>query len=188
MTRWLGAVTATLLLLGIAGEGAADQTDERLDALFQRLQTTENASKARVLEGLIWHIWLEVDQDDAERELQQGMAAMSANEYKLAASHFDRLVALAPEFAEGWNKRATLRYLMGDYTGSVADIQHTLALEPRHFGALSGLGLINMAIDDDEGALKAFEAALDVNPHMPGPQHHVELLRERLSEKQGKPI
>lgn len=188
MRRWLGAALATLLLFGTAVPGAADQTDERLDTLFEKLQTTDDGGKARVLESLIWHIWLEVEQDDARRELQQGMAAMNATEYKLAASHFDRLVALAPDFAEGWNKRATLRYLMGDYTGSVADIQHTLALEPRHFGALSGLGLINMAIEDEEGALKAFEAALDVNPHMPGPRHNVELLRKRLRQKQGKPI
>ncbi len=91
-----------------------------------------------------------------------------------------RVDRLAPSSPEGWNRRATSRYLAGDFAGSVADIQRTLELEPRHFGALSGLGLIYSQLEDPERAVAAFEAALEINPHLPGARANIQHLRELL--------
>ena len=89
-------------------------------------------------------------------------------------------MALEPDFAEAWNKRATVHYLMGDYVASVHDIQQTLALERRHFGALSGLGMIYEAIGRPSAALRSFEAALAINPHLDATRQRIEELRREL--------
>ena len=91
-----------------------------------------------------------------------------SGDLRTARAAFDLLVQRQPNFAEAWNKRATLLYLMGDDAGSIADIGRTLALEPRHFGALSGLGLIDARNDRPEQALRSFEAALAIHPFLPG--------------------
>ena len=112
----------------------------------------------------------------------EGVAAMQRRDYPAALRSFDSMVDLAPEFAEGWNKRATLYYLMGAYENSLDDIVRTLELEPRHFGALSGRGLILQDLGRDEEALTAFEAALDLNPQMPGARHNADALRKSLED------
>ena len=94
-----------------------------------------------------------------------------------------RIVEIAPDFAEGWNKRATLFYLLGQFDASMTDIDHTLELEPRHFGALSGLGLIQMILEHDEQAVDAFERALSIHPQMTGPRANIEVLKERIKSK-----
>ena len=105
---------------------------------------------------------------------------MGAGDTRTARAAFDLLVTRAPNFAEAWNKRATLLYLLGDDDGSVADVRRTLVLEPRHFGALSGLGLINARHGRPEAALHSFEAALAIHPFLPGARANVEALRQRL--------
>ncbi|MBA3520594.1 MAG: tetratricopeptide repeat protein, partial [Rhizobiales bacterium] len=102
--------------------------------------------------------------------------AMNARNFALARSHLDAIVALEPDFAEGWNKRATVHFLEGDYASSIADIRRVLSLEPRHFGALSGLGMILQNIGRKEEALEAFRRALAVHPQMPAIRQRVEAL------------
>jgi len=97
-------------------------------------------------------------------------------------ARFSRLIERDPTFAEAWNRRATLYYLMGNFDASVRDIQETLAREPRHFGALSGLGLINSALERWDSAVKAYEEALRVNPFLPGAKKNVEDLRKKLEQ------
>jgi tetratricopeptide (TPR) repeat protein len=162
------------------GPAIADQNDRRLDGLFERLHATPDAADAEAIEQQIWQIWLESDDATVTRLMQQGIAAMSLRQLDLALDRFDRMVEHAPAFAEGWNKRATVYYLMGDFEASVVDIERTLGLEPRHFGALSGLGLIYDAIDQPRAALRSFEAALRLNPHLEGTKVRVEELRRML--------
>ncbi len=100
------------------------------------------------------------------------------NEEALAA--FTKATDTQRDFAEAWNKRATANYLLGRYEASVLDIQKTLELEPRHFGALSGLGLINLALGREREALKAFEAARQIHPFLPGSETHIRELREKI--------
>lgn len=173
-TRILALVAALGLVPPIA---AADQKDSRLARLFTRLQQAPSASEGDRLQARIWEIWLETDDPDARKLMRQGIVATNARRFEHALERFDQLVALAPEFAEAWNRRATLYYMMGDYQASVADIQRTLALEPRHFGALSGLGMIYDDLDRREAALRSFEAALAINPLLDGARERAQEIR-----------
>jgi tetratricopeptide (TPR) repeat protein len=180
---WLALVaTAWLSIVGASPEAArADQKDPRLDPLFERLRTTSSVSEARIIEQQIWQIWGESDDAAISKLMSAGIVAMVQQEYAVALDRFDRLVKQAPDFAEGWNKRATVYYLMGNFPASVSDIERTLELEPRHFGALSGLGLIYDAIEEPAAALRSFEAALTIDPHLDETRERVEELRQELA-------
>ena len=120
---------------------AADQDDPRLDDLFAALKSADSVENALAIEGQIWRIWLEFPEEgDAKYLMRDGTEAMSDGRFADALEAFDKVTRLAPDYAEGWNKRATVLYLLGDHQRSVEDIQRTLALEDRHFGALAGLG------------------------------------------------
>jgi tetratricopeptide (TPR) repeat protein len=173
----LGIVTG---LPGVIGPLAADQLDGRLDGLFDQLQTTSSQAEAAAAQQLIWQIWTESEDAQVNRLMSAGIQAMAAGQPAVALEVFDRMVRQAPEFAEGWNKRATVHYLMGNYPASVLDIERTLELEPRHFGALSGLGLIYDAIEEPAAALRSFEAAVAINPHLTGTQQRIDILRRQL--------
>ena len=161
----------------------ADQTDPRLDTLFARLQTTDDAHDAAVVTNVIWAIWHQSDDDGINELMRRGLAEMSAQDYPAAVKTFGAIIDIDEEFAEAWNKRATVYYLMGEYGASVKDIDRTLQLEPRHFGALSGLGLIMTAMGNDEAAIAAFEATLAVHPFAGGARQNLEALRERQKKR-----
>ena len=178
------AIVAGWLIAGPGKPAAADQQDARLDGLFERLQEARDPAEAQVVEQQIWQLWLESKDAAIDRLMQQGVVAMREQHSGTALRVFDRMIAQAPGFAEAWNKRATVHYLMGDWTASVVDIQRTLALEPRHFGALFGLGLIYDALEQPQAALRSFEATLDLNPHSESTRLKIEELRRQL---QGRP-
>ena len=172
------------LALSAAGPAAADQRDGRLPALFAALLDAPDHVAAQALETEIWTIWYEHDDRAIVLLMRQGRAAMARRDYAGAQRSFDQVVKIAPDYAEGWNARATQHYLMGGYQASLADIEKTLALEPRHFGALSGRGLVYAALERWEAALAAFEAALAVNPQMPGPRLNAAAIRKELSDRE----
>ena len=118
--------------------------------------------------------------DDIDGIMREGIEAMQSGRFGEAIEDFDRIVEMAPDFAEGWNKRATAYYLNDELSESVHDIQRTLELEPRHFGAISGMGLIFLKRGDPLGALDAFEAVLQIHPHSRGTRFRVEMLRQEL--------
>jgi tetratricopeptide (TPR) repeat protein len=167
-----------------AGGARADQKDPRLDALFAELQKATGTLQGRTITEQIWTIWTTSDNPEVNRLMSEGVAAMSSQDYKIALTDFTKMITIAPDFAEGWNKRATVLWLLGDYEGSIADVDKTLALEPRHFGALWGLGTMDAALEHDEEAVAAFEKALAVNPHMEGVSEKIEALKKRIKEKQ----
>ena len=183
MRRLSIALLLLALALGppLAADAArADQSDARLDGLFERLKAATEPAEGKAIEVRIWDIWLRTDEPQAARLMAEGIEAMSRGAYADALDRFDRLVELAPGFAEAWNKRATVHYLMGNHAASVADIIRTLELEPRHFGALSGLGLIYLDLGESAAALRSFEAALAIDPHLEGVRERVEELRRRV--------
>jgi len=169
------------LALGSAGV-RADQNDPRLDELFQRLQMAENMVAASPIEQQIWQIWIEHENPEYSRLMLGGIRYMNLNQAAQAMDAFNRLVALAPDFAEAWNKRATLHYLMGNWAASEADIVATLRLEPFHFGALSGRGLVAMGRGDYDAAYRAFQRVLEVYPAMPGIKDTLLQLEQQLGE------
>ena len=171
------AIGLALLISAAAPAVLADQADPRLDGLFDELGATTDEARAALIEAEIWAIWHEVDDPASARLLRQGSDAMASRVFQVAIVSFNRLIARSPDFAEGWNRRATLHYLMGNDEESIRDIETTLRLEPRHFGALSGLGLIMMRNDRPDAALRSFEAALEVHPYLPGARSHVDALR-----------
>jgi tetratricopeptide (TPR) repeat protein len=174
---------AALWFVAAGYPASADQTDGRLDKLFADLKATSDPVEGEAITASIWQIWYETDNTKAEALLTEGVDAMENDRYDTALEDFDRLVETAPDFAEGWNRRATLLYMMGEVDGSVRDIERTLELEPRHFGALSGLGLIYVQIGNEEAALKAFKRAFEINPHLEGVKANIESIEKSMSDK-----
>ncbi len=169
MMRWFmtfGMVAVMALAWGQPGWSRQD--DPRLDQLFVLLAETDDMQQLGQIEQSIWVIWLDSGDPNLNLMLQRGVAAMNAGDYPIALAAFNSVVEAAPDFAEGWNKRATLYWLMGDYQASIDDIDKTLALEPRHFGALSGLAMIRSAQDRYDEAHHALKKMLDVHPRSPG--------------------
>ena len=177
------AIVAAVLMALAGASVAADQNDERLAPLFELLRTTADPEAAEAAEQQIWRIWIESGRSEIDALMVEGIVAMSSRRLEDAITIFSEITESAPEFAEGWNKRATAYYLNEDYVASVEDIRRTLALEPRHFGAISGMGLIFLSRDDAAGALDAFEAVLAIHPHARGARERVEALREQLRER-----
>lgn len=169
-----------LAYLLCVGAAVADQRDPRLDPLFEKLRETQDPSTAQQAEQAIWSIWLETESAAVNILMRKGILAMQRRDFRTALRNFDQIVDLAPDYAEGWNKRATVYYLMGAYQESLDDIVKTLDLEPRHFGALSGRGLVLTELERNEEALEAFEDALEVNPAMPSVRLNIEALRKLL--------
>tara|TARA_R110002073_G_scaffold298762_2_gene465500 strand:+ start:22 stop:570 length:549 start_codon:yes stop_codon:yes gene_type:complete len=158
----------------------ADQTDVRLGDLFATLQDTEDARQIQITESQIWEIWLQHANDDVQQLMLVGTQRMNAGRYAQAMIVFNRLTESFPEYAEGWNKRATLHYVLGNLDASVGDIEKTLALEPRHFGALSGLGMVYIQREELSKARQAFEDLLEIHPNSPNAQQNLELVKEQL--------
>ena len=170
-------ITATTAVTGVA---RADQTDPRLDGLFVELHETDNPYKARQIEQSIWGVWLASKSPTLELLIGRVVAAMGQQKFGDALELLHTIVIIAPDYAEGWNKRATVYFLLRRYEESIADVERTLDLEPRHFGALSGLGLIYSRLQQDKSALDAYERALKVNPHLEQAEREVERLRGKV--------
>ena len=177
--HWLA--TAATLTFAVPVQGA--QNDPRLDPLFAALSEAQTPEDAAPIEQAIWKIWLLSGNGSVDADMLRGVQAMGINDNETALEYFTKVVKATPDFAEGWNKRATVNYLIGRFDASVIGIQKTLALEPRHFGALSGLALINLALGREREALKAFEAAMRVHPNLPGASTHIRELREKIRGK-----
>lgn len=169
------------LLLGAIGPAFADQTDQRLVDLFAQLKVAPDQSRSAPLVQQIWEIWGQSGKPEVDSALLQGTRALANDDEDQAVAAFSRVIELAPDFAEGWNKRATALFMQGRFVESEADIAHVLALEPRHFGALAGLGMCEASRNRMAQALAAFQQALAINPNMPGVRSRIERLQAELS-------
>ncbi|MGR9092161.1 MAG: tetratricopeptide repeat protein [Gammaproteobacteria bacterium] len=171
---------ALLVTLSPAG---ADQSDLRLDGLFAQLHGARNPAIAKRAEGEIWAIWHETPDGKSLEIMRAARRSLDAGDFATAVKRLDELVAYAPDFAEAWNQRAIVSYLAEDYTGALHDIERTLALEPRHFGALSGRGQVYLQLEELEMALESFELALDRNPWMDNVRNQMEMIRAQLNAR-----
>ena len=175
-------VAALLLGLGLSLPWAAPALAqaEELDQLFERLQEPV-LPEWQTVEAEIWRQWSRSGSPAIDLLLERGREAMQAGDLPAAIEHLTALTDHAPDFAEGWNARATAYYHAGLYGPSLADIQRTLVLEPRHFGALSGLGLILEELDRKDQALEAWRLAHAIHPHSPGINDAIERLEREVS-------
>ena len=135
-----------------------------LDDLFERLAKAQDPDEARGVTGAIERVWMHSGSDTADLLMSRAMQALKRKDYALSQELLGSIVEIEPQWAEAWNKRATVRYMADDALGSMEDIARVLALEPRHFGALSGMGFILQARGFDKRALEAFRKALEINP------------------------
>jgi tetratricopeptide (TPR) repeat protein len=151
-----------------------------LDFLFGALKAAPDEASAKHVEARIWALWLQTPSDTAALLMTRAKAAMDAQQADVALKLLDAIIKLRPDYVEAWNRRATLYYLQNDYARSLADIEQVLSREPRHFGALAGLGMIMQDIGDDKRALDAFRKALAVNPHLEKVPELVKTLSEKV--------
>ena len=173
---------ATAMLLLTYAPANADQTDPKLDKLFTALQTSLSNANAASLEREIWAIWTRYPDDQAiNRQMDRAIKMMNAGQLDDAEAMFSAIISRKPAFAEAWNKRATVRFFRGDDAGSANDILQVIKLEPRHFGALSGLGMIKVREGDLQGALQAYRAAQRINPFLPNIEVIIDKLGQRLN-------
>lgn len=180
-----------MLLVGTASaQPVAPDTDRPIrdleDAeLFDALGDSASQAASIPFEREILRRWHSSGSETVDLLLSWSSAAMNDKAYALALDLLDRAIALKPGFAESWNKRATVHFLNDDYSASISDIERTLKLEPRHFGALSGLGLIMRDIGENDRAVRAFEDALAIHPHLKGAKDALEAIEK---SREGQPI
>jgi tetratricopeptide (TPR) repeat protein len=171
----LNRIVAALVTLFLTCAVAFAEDTAKLDGLFERLKTAEAAEAGRI-ETEIWIEWSKSGSPAMDLLLQRGKDAMNLGDAGQAIEHFTAVIDHSPEFAEAWNARATAYYMAGEFGPSVADIAHVLTLNPRHFGALSGLAMILEETGKPERALEVYKAALAIHPHLQGATEAVERL------------
>ncbi|WP_271571218.1 tetratricopeptide repeat protein [Bradyrhizobium sp. CCBAU 11386] len=153
---------------------------KNLDFLFGALKAAPDDVSAKHVEARIWAIWLQTPSDTASLLMARAKTAVDAQKIDVAIKLLDSVIKLRPDYIEAWNRRATLYYMQNDYGRSLADIQQVLIREPRHFGALAGLGMIMQEVGDEKRALEAYRKALAVNPHLEKIPDQVKALTEKV--------
>jgi len=148
-----------LILASILNASSTTQT------LLDQLKRAQSMDEAGPIVDKLWREWTSAHENsDEEALMSEGLVAMSEGNLDRAENIFTKLIEANPSFTEAWNKRATLRFMLWDFEGSLRDVEKVLTLEPRHFGALSGLGMIHLRLGDPERALKAYEALVNIFP------------------------
>ncbi|KLN61158.1 hypothetical protein WH96_08325 [Kiloniella spongiae] len=174
----------TALPLSFGNSTKADQKDGRLPVLFDNLLTAPPGPYSIIIESKIWVIWLESSDKKITELMAQASRATQNKKYTEALNYYTEVIQHNPNYAEGWNKRALVNYLTGNYDKSLSDINRTLTLEPRHFGAISGQGLIYSAQKKWVLAKKSFESALLIHPNMQGPRLNLKILNRQNFEEE----
>ncbi|EJN13755.1 hypothetical protein PMI42_02690 [Bradyrhizobium sp. YR681] len=153
---------------------------KNIDFLFGALKAAPDEASAKHVEARIWAIWLQTPSDTASLLMARAKTAVDAQKIEIAIKLLDSIIKLRPDYIEAWNRRATLYHMQNDYGRSLADLREVLIREPRHFGALVGLGMIMQEVGDEKHALEAYRKALAVNPHLEKIPEYVKALTEKV--------
>ena len=171
-TRLINALTLSLAIFALFTQplksAPLSGTESQLETLFKNLSTIESFDESQMIVNQIWQIWI-TNNDDATnlKMMRRGISFMDSGNFSIAEEVFTRIIKRDPSFTEAWNKRATVRYIMNDIRGSESDIYETLMREPRHFGAMAGLGLIRVQQGLLSDALTIYQDILKINPQSP---------------------
>ena len=160
----------------------ADQNDARLEDLFKILSKTESDAQINEVTSSIWDIWYDTNDPLIEADFYRGVESMRTGDLLMAVVFFTRVINKNPNFAEGWNKRATVYYMLGKFDASMMDIHETLKLEPRHFGAMDGMGLIFIHLEQFDKAIDIYDQMLKIFPNNSSTKQKKEMLINRSSE------
>ena len=155
------------------------ERNHNIEFLFGALKAAPDDTSAKAIEDRIWSVWTGAGSETTNLLMSRAKKAIDEENYDLALRMLDAIIEIKPDFTEAWNRRATVYFMKKDYSNSLADIGKVLQREPRHFGALSGLGLILQEIGDDKHALEAYRKALAIDPHL----EHLPDVVKTLSEK-----
>ena len=158
----------------------ADQKDGRLNNLFDQLFLTDNSMEASLILSKIWDIWSIAENQKTQIIFNDANQLMDRGKFDNAIELFSKVIDESPNFAEGWNKRATVYFLLGDLNKSISDIKETLSLEPRHFGALDGLAEIYLIKDDLLAAAATYKRILEIIPSSKKSQERLKLINDLL--------
>jgi tetratricopeptide (TPR) repeat protein len=161
------------------------QGNLNLDRLFAALKVAPDDESAKYVENRIWALWIATDSDTTTLLMSRVKSAVDAKDLDLGIKLLTAIINIKPDYIEAWNRRATLYYQKKDFDDSLVDIHEVLKREPRHFGALSGLGMIMQEIGDDKHALEAFRRALAVHPHL---EHIPDLVKQLTEKVEGRDI
>jgi tetratricopeptide (TPR) repeat protein len=182
----LAALLGVMLGANVLAQNGGSST--MLDTLFAKLQTATDPMAIQSLEAAIWEQWVMVP-DGPQRELMmRGIAEMQQRQLKQSVETFSKLIEIAPELSEAWNKRATAYWLLGNFPASLNDICETVKREPRHFGAYSGLGMIRAEMGEYPRAVAAFELAKKYNPHIIGIDDEITRLKALGGDTPADPL
>ena len=150
--------------------------------MFDKLYIAENKNEITSLTYNIWKIWDETNDLVIEADYHRGLEAMRIGDFVMSIDFFTRVIEKNPDFAEGWNKRATVYYILGQFDKSMIDINKTLLLEPRHFGAMDGMGLIFIQLQQYDKAIKIYDQMLEIFPHSVDTLAKKKLMQEYISQ------
>lgn len=176
-------LTASLVQAYAQSDGDATARVQRLDGLFAVLKTAKDQDEGDAIVGDIWKVWMQSGSADTDARMEQATRLMAHGLLQPALGALDEIIAAAPKWAEAWNKRATVLFLLGEYDRSLADVERVLALEPRHFGALAGVGMIHAQKGELREALAAYRRALAVNPFLKERLGLIPALEKQLGEQ-----
>src|SRR5713226_7223596 len=156
------------------------ERNRNIDFLFGALKAAPDEASAKAVEDRIWAVWTGAGNETTNLLMSRAKKAADDKDYDLAIRMLSSIIEIKPDFTEAWNRRATVYFLKKDYVNSMADIGKVLAREPRHFGALSGLGLIMQDVGDDKHALDAYRKAVEVYPRLKGMEEKIKTLKEKV--------
>jgi tetratricopeptide (TPR) repeat protein len=182
----LAGLLGLMLYVGASAQNAG--RSDMLDTLFAKLQTATDPMAIQSLEAAIWEQWTMVPDPKQRALMLRGIAEMQQQELQTAVTTFSKLIDMAPDLSEAWNKRATVQWLLGNFPASLADICETIKREPRHFGAYSGLGMIRAEMGEPGRAMAAFELAKKYNPHIVGIDAEIARLKEQGGDPGEDPL
>lgn len=165
---WAGGAFAAETPAPATPPDVAEARGAVLDGLFAELARAKSAEEAKAIESAIFQVWMQSGSPSVDLLMGRGLDALAEKDLGRARFYFDEVVLLAPDFVEGWDKRAAISFVEDDYASALKDIERVLALEPRHFGAMGGLALILRDLGDKKGALEVYRRVLKIYPRLPG--------------------